>query len=234
LALTAILFVSIEAEIGPEHGPFDIAMLPIWRGGTLSFIARLDFRMSPSSLQTNLQSPHAPAGRTAHSHSRLPPHHISRDAGAGPVHTRRAARSPLARDAFRDVFAGSDFEAFDPIVKLEQAKHEMGGLGEGEGEGVQIVGDWWMGGGMGVIDVGETAVVHVGETGLPRPGCFRRRVFTPQKQCERTRYGHNAERYEWDTHISPIHIECIQRAIYTCVTTGNGDTTRRSELIWPV
>ena len=58
-------------------------------------------------------------------------------------------------------FAGSDIEALDPIVELERAKREMG---EGEGEGAQIVGDWWMEGGMGVIDVGETAVVRVGET----------------------------------------------------------------------
>jgi len=33
-------------EIGSKYGPFDIAMLPIWRGGTLSFIARLGFRVS--------------------------------------------------------------------------------------------------------------------------------------------------------------------------------------------
>jgi len=77
-------------------------------------------------------------------------------------------------------FAGSDVEALDPIVELEQAKREMGGLGEGEG--MQIVGDWWMEGGMGVVDVGETAVVHVGETALPGPGCFRRSVVAPQKR----------------------------------------------------
>jgi len=53
--------------------------------------------------------------------------------------------------------------------------------GLGEGEGVQIVGDWWMEGGMGVIDVGETAVVHVGEAALPGPGCFRSSVVAPQK-----------------------------------------------------
>lgn len=81
-------------------------------------------------------------------------------------------------------FAGSDVEAIDPIVELERAKREMGvGRGEGEGEGVvQIVGDWWMEGGMGVIDVGETAVVHVGEAALPGPGSIRRSVVAPQKR----------------------------------------------------
>jgi len=76
-------------------------------------------------------------------------------------------------------FSGRDVEALDPIVELEQAKREMGELGEREG--VQIVGDWWMEGGMGVIGVGETAVVPVGEAALPGPGCFRSSVVAPQK-----------------------------------------------------
>jgi N-acyl-phosphatidylethanolamine-hydrolysing phospholipase D len=33
------------AEIGSKYGPFDIAMIPIWRGGSLSLIARLGFRV---------------------------------------------------------------------------------------------------------------------------------------------------------------------------------------------
>jgi N-acyl-phosphatidylethanolamine-hydrolysing phospholipase D len=77
-------------------------------------------------------------------------------------------------------FAGSDYEALEPIVELEQAKRAVemvtgaadrqggknDGEGEGEGEGERVVsvGDWWMEGGMGVIDIGETAVVHVGKT----------------------------------------------------------------------
>ena len=79
-------------------------------------------------------------------------------------------------------FAGSDVEALDPILELEQAKREMmmlslGGAGasadDSSVDGVPqtnsaaavVVGDWWMEGGMGVIDVGETAIVHVGESG---------------------------------------------------------------------
>jgi len=100
------------------------------------------------------------------------------------MHGALCARHSLAMHFA--TFAGSDVEALDPIVELEQAKRETGGLGEGEGEGegecVQIVGDWWMEGGMGVIDVGETAVVHVGKTALPGPGCFRRSVFAPQQR----------------------------------------------------
>ena len=66
-------------------------------------------------------------------------------------------------------FAGSDFEALEPIIELEQAKREMEiGMDrqgsedavEGECEVVRSVGtaNWWEEGGMGVINVGETAV----------------------------------------------------------------------------
>ena len=71
-------------------------------------------------------------------------------------------------------FAGSDYEALEPIVELEQAKRAMemvtgaadrqGSEDEGDGEMVVSVGDWWMEGGMGVIDIGETAVLNVGKT----------------------------------------------------------------------
>jgi len=62
-------------------------------------------------------------------------------------------------------FAGSDIEALNLIIELELVKCEMGGLGEGKG--MQIVGDWWMEGGMGIVDISKTAVVHVGEVALP-------------------------------------------------------------------
>ena len=88
------------------------------------------------------------------------------------MHVELRARHSLAMHFA--TFAGSDYEALEPIVELEQAKRAMeavtgaadgqGSEDEGEGEGVVSVGDWWMEGGMGVIDVGETAVVQVGKT----------------------------------------------------------------------
>ncbi|KAH9968567.1 beta-lactamase superfamily domain-containing protein [Russula compacta] len=136
----------IFEEIGSKYGPFDIAMLPIWRGGTLSFIARLGFRLihTPNSLLSSFHATPAQAIR---------------------MHCALRARHSLAMHFA--TFAGSDVEALDPIIELEQAKREMGTShhgGEGEGETLQIVGDWWMEGGMGIIDVGETAVVRIGET----------------------------------------------------------------------
>jgi hypothetical protein len=90
------------------------------------------------------------------------------------MHVDLCARHSLAMHFA--TFAGSDYEALEPIVELEQAKRAMEMVtgaadrqgpedkDERERERVVSVGDWWMEGGMGVIDVGETAVVHIGKT----------------------------------------------------------------------
>ena len=98
------------------------------------------------------------------------------------MHVALRARHSLAMHFA--TFAGSDVEALDPIVELEQAKRKLmtlslstGTAGEdividGSADHVRRtttaaaagVGDWWMEGGMGVIDVGETAIVQVGES----------------------------------------------------------------------
>jgi N-acyl-phosphatidylethanolamine-hydrolysing phospholipase D len=87
------------------------------------------------------------------------------------MHVELRARHSLAMHFA--TFAGSDYEALEPIVEFEQAKRAMemvtgaadrqGSEGDGVGDGVVSVGDWWTEGGMGVINVGETAVVHVGK-----------------------------------------------------------------------
>ena len=46
-------------------------------------------------------------------------------------------------------FAGTDVEAFEPIVELEAEKERLG------------IGNWGEEGGFGVVDVGECAVVPV-------------------------------------------------------------------------
>lgn len=141
----------IFEEIGSKYGPFDIAMLPIWRGGSLSFLARLGFRIVHTR-ESILTSYHAT------------PAHALR------MHVALRARHSLAMHFA--TFAGSDVEALDPIVELANAKREMTAAGDGVVDGGgsaanddgrhAAVGDWWMEGGMGVVDVGETAIVHVG------------------------------------------------------------------------
>jgi N-acyl-phosphatidylethanolamine-hydrolysing phospholipase D len=151
----------IFEEIGSKYGPFDIAMLPIWRGGSLSFVARLGFRIvhARDSVLTAFHATPAQALR---------------------MHIALRSRHTLAMHFA--TFAGSDVEALDPILELEQAKREMmmlslGGAGADDSSAddvrrmtttAAVVGDWSVEGGMGVIDVGETAIVHVGESGACR------------------------------------------------------------------
>ena len=109
------------------------------------------------------------------------------------MHVDLRARHSLAMHFA--TFAGSDYEALEPIVELEQAKRAMEmvtgaagrqgrkdedeGEGDGDGERVVSVGDWWVEGGMGVIDIGETAVVPVGKTPpSPEPSEDHRTVVT--------------------------------------------------------
>lgn len=49
-------------------------------------------------------------------------------------------------------FAGSDIEALEPLVELLAEKKKL------------QVGDWFEKGGFGVVNVGETAIVPVGDT----------------------------------------------------------------------
>jgi N-acyl-phosphatidylethanolamine-hydrolysing phospholipase D len=157
----------MTTEIGSKYGPFDIAMIPIWRGGTLSVIARLGYRVRFFSFLPLPDPPLSPPQLIHSPNSFLTSMHAT-PAQALQMHVELRARHSLAMHFA--TFAGSDFEALEPIVELEQAKRAIEmvtGAADrpgSEDKGVVSVGDWWMEGGMGVIDVGETAVVRVGKT----------------------------------------------------------------------
>ena len=159
-------------------------MIPIWRGGSLSLIAPLGFRVCFFSLllfllpKTDriyyLSGPSQTPPQLIHSpDSFLTSMHVT-PVQALQMNVELRARHSLAMHFA--TFAGSDYEVLEPIVDLEQAKRAMGTVtgamdGQGskdEGVGVSVVsvGDWWTEGGMGTIDAGETTVVHVGKTPL--------------------------------------------------------------------
>jgi hypothetical protein len=69
---------------------------------------------------------------------------------------------------------------------------------------------------MGVVNVSETAVVHVGDAALFGPGYFRRSVVAPQSGENVQRYGHDVERYEGDARFGPIRFQNNQLTIHTC------------------
>jgi hypothetical protein len=77
------------------------------------------------------------------------------------MHINLRARHSLAMHFA--TFAGSENVALEPIVELEQAKRAMEmvtGVADHWEARMRERGDWWMEGGMGVIDIG-TAVVHI-------------------------------------------------------------------------
>jgi uncharacterized low-complexity protein len=57
--------------------------------------------------------------------------------------------------------AGSEAEAVEPLVELEEAKVEQGVHAEGKGGESKCGDDWKREGGFGWLDVGETAVLGV-------------------------------------------------------------------------
>jgi len=127
--------VSIFKDIGTKYGPFDLSLLPIWRGGTLQFVARLGLRLTDHSLTSSVHATPSDAVK------------IHRD-----IKSRHSLAMHFA------TFAGSEIEAFEPIVELTQER-------EKEEDGVKV-GEWWEVGGFGVINVGETARVPLDGEGV--------------------------------------------------------------------
>ncbi|KZV84850.1 Metallo-hydrolase/oxidoreductase [Exidia glandulosa HHB12029] len=87
------------AEIGERFGPLDLALVPIWRGGSLGFVAAMGLRLVHAPSPTNpLSALHA-----------------------SPSEGRAIARAVNARHALAMHFAtfvGSAHEASEPIVEL--------------------------------------------------------------------------------------------------------------------
>ncbi|KAJ7122030.1 Metallo-hydrolase/oxidoreductase [Mycena crocata] len=86
-------------EIGQKLGPFDLAMIPIWSGASLTVLGKMGYRLSDD---THLVTLHA----TPEDAVRL----------AADVRARHALAMHFA------TFAGSDDEALEPLVRLAQAQ----------------------------------------------------------------------------------------------------------------
>ncbi|KAJ7803485.1 Metallo-hydrolase/oxidoreductase [Mycena olivaceomarginata] len=86
-------------EIGRKLGPFDLAMVPIWSGATLTFLGKMGYKLSDDSHLATLHATPEDAVRLA-------------------VDVR--ARHTLAMHFA--TFAGTDDEALEPLVRLAQAQ----------------------------------------------------------------------------------------------------------------
>ncbi|KAJ6616682.1 Metallo-hydrolase/oxidoreductase [Mycena sp. CBHHK59/15] len=96
-------------EIGEKLGPFDLAMIPIWSGASLTFLGRMGYRLSDDTHLVTLHATPEDAVRLA---------------------TDVRARHTLAMHFA--TFAGSDDEALEPLVRLAQAQ---GGTADWRTEG---------------------------------------------------------------------------------------------------
>ncbi|EIW83080.1 Metallo-hydrolase oxidoreductase [Coniophora puteana RWD-64-598 SS2] len=97
-------------EIGDKYGPFDLAMIPIWRGASLSFVSSWGYKLSDDS---HLATTHASPEDAVL---------LTKD-----IRARHSLAMHFA------TWAGSDHEAFEPQYRLIQARsgdwHEEGGFG---------------------------------------------------------------------------------------------------------
>ncbi|KAH9819694.1 beta-lactamase superfamily domain-containing protein, partial [Melampsora americana] len=90
-------------EIGERYGPIDFSMIPIWRGGSLSFISWAGLRLADDSL--------------------LATHHAS-PIDAVKIHQEVKSSHSIA--IHHGCFVGSSQESFDALQELENARNQLG------------------------------------------------------------------------------------------------------------
>ncbi|TFK38375.1 beta-lactamase superfamily domain-containing protein [Crucibulum laeve] len=118
-------------EIGNKYGPFDLAMIPIWRGASLSILGRLGFRLTPGATETLLSTLHAsPSDAVELAEDVKAKHSIAMHFGT---------------------FCGSDDEAREPLVLLAEALLKKGKKWTKKAPCKE--------GDFGVINVGETVFI---------------------------------------------------------------------------
>ncbi|KAF8075028.1 Metallo-hydrolase/oxidoreductase [Lyophyllum atratum] len=98
------------AEIGEKYGPFDLAMVPIWRGASLSILGQMGFRVTNHNLLSTLHA--------------SPPDAIS---------LARDVRARHTLGMHFGTFCGSEDESKQPLIELKtdlrESWKEEGGFG---------------------------------------------------------------------------------------------------------
>ncbi|KAF5329133.1 hypothetical protein D9758_017152 [Tetrapyrgos nigripes] len=138
----------VFAEIGSRYGPFDFAMVPIWRGASLSVLGRMGLRLTEDATHTLLSTLHA----------------SPKDA----VSLARDVRARHTLGMHFGTFCGSEDESVQPLVELaealmdgsEEVIHEGQIAAKGSKSGqIELRESWKKDGGFGIIDVGQTVIV---------------------------------------------------------------------------
>ncbi len=142
-----VLTTSSRAEIGEKYGPFDLAMIPIWRGASLSFLGKLGLRVRLIDfvVQDDLELTDSDSAQLTDDDCLATLHATPEDA----LQMQQDVQARHALGMHFATFAGSRAEAREPVVRLVDALKERG-------EGL----DWKKEGGFGVINMGERLLVH--------------------------------------------------------------------------
>ncbi|RDW77462.1 metallo-hydrolase [Coleophoma cylindrospora] len=93
-------------EIGTTFGPFDLSFIPIWRGGTLSFISYVGLRLSHNEIPSALHA--SPADAIA-------------------IHL--TVRSKNTVGVHFGTFIGSENESYEALIEFDEARENAGGIG---------------------------------------------------------------------------------------------------------
>ncbi|KAF9483094.1 Metallo-hydrolase/oxidoreductase [Pholiota conissans] len=120
-------------EIGERYGPFDLAMIPIWRGASLSVLGRMGFRLKPDATETLLSTLHA--------------------SPTDAVSLAKDVRANKAIAMHYGTFCGSEDEAMEPLVLLRDELQRQ------NSSWIEKGGRIWKDDGFGAVDVGETVFI---------------------------------------------------------------------------
>jgi len=121
-------------EIGLKFGGFDLSFVPIWRGGTLSWISKLGLRLDHNDIPAALHA------------SPLDAVDIHRDVG-----------SRVSVAVHFGTFVGSENERLEAVLEFEEGREERG-VGALDGSGGESGK-----GRAGIVDIGGSVVVEVKE-----------------------------------------------------------------------
>ncbi|PLW10146.1 hypothetical protein PCANC_14934 [Puccinia coronata f. sp. avenae] len=107
-------------EIGERFGPIDFSMIPIWRGGSLSFVSWAGFRISDPNL--------------------LVAHHASPEDA---IRIHQDVQSKHSIGIHHSCFVGNDLESLEALAELNRAKelYKIGSFNQPFGFGVVDVGE---------------------------------------------------------------------------------------------
>ncbi|KAK2627630.1 hypothetical protein QTJ16_003596 [Diplocarpon rosae] len=93
----------VFAEVGERLGPFDLAFIPLWRGGTLGLISYMGLRLS---------------------HQEIPSVFHASPADAIAIH--QAVKSRTTVGVHFGTFIGSEHESYEAIIEFEDAREKQG------------------------------------------------------------------------------------------------------------